>query len=159
MLNKRRSGRRPQTSSEGPHRQLDQRASAGLWGELVGRVFDLDGVIEGVSQVSPPSSRAVFLIDLADERQPQTSLAPGQRLEPVHLHGVQDTSVHLVLPRERGDELVRLGWAEAHQHAEFGTEFMIYGPRDADELAAVVSVVEQSLAFARTGDQERPADG
>lgn len=103
-----------------------------------------------MSQVSPASSRAVFFVDMLEERDPQTSLAPGRRLEPVHLHGVQDTSVHLVLPRERGQRLVRLGWAEPHQYADFDTEFMIYGPRDAEELEAVVSVIEESLAFART---------
>lgn len=150
MLNQKRPGDRPRTSNEGPHRQLDQRASAGLWGELVERVFALPGVEEGISQVSPASSRAVFLADMLDERAPQTSLAPGRRLEPAHLHGVQDTSVHLVLPRERGQELVRLGWVESHQYADFGTEFMIYGPRNAEELEAVVSVIEESLEFART---------
>lgn len=149
MLSSRRPGERPRTSDEGPHRQLDQRAPAGVWGELVARVFDLDGVVEGISQVSPPSSRAVFLVDMLDERTAETSLAPGRRLEPVHLHGTQDTSVHLVLPRARGEELVALGWAEPHQHADFGTEFMLYGPRDADELDAVVSIIEESLAFAR----------
>lgn len=149
MLNHRRDGERPRTSADGPHRQLDQRASAGLWGQLVGRVFALAGVEEGISQVSPASSRAVFFIDTVQERDPQTSLAPGRRLEPVHLHGVEDTSVHMVLPRERGQSLVRLGWAEPHQYADFGTEFMIYGPRDSDELEAVVTVIEESLDFAR----------
>lgn len=75
----------------------------------------------------------------------------GRRLEPVHLHGVQDTSTHLVLPPERGGELVNLGWAEAHQYADFGTEYMLYGPRKHAEFAAVVSLVEESLAFARDG--------
>lgn len=91
----------------------------------------------------------MFFVDVLDERGPEASLAPGRRLEPVHLHGVHDTSVHLVLPRERGDELVRLGWAERHHYADFGTEFMIYGPRDAGELEAVLSVIEESLEFAR----------
>lgn len=149
MLNEPRAGARPTTSTEGPHRQLDQRAPASLWGELVARVFSLNGVVEGISQVSPPSSRGVFLVDQPEERAPETSLAPGRRLEPVHLHGVSDTSVHLVLPRERGAELERLGWAEPHQFEDHGTEFMIYGPRDSDELEAVVSVIEESLASAR----------
>lgn len=83
------------------------------------------------------------------ERAPETSLAPGRRLEPVHLHGVQDTSVHLVLPPDRGRELVELGWAEPHQYADFDTEFMIYGPRDAVELEVVLSIIRESLAFAR----------
>ena len=45
--------------------------------------------------------------------------------------------------------LVELGWAEPHPYADVGTEFMVYGPRDADEPAAVVGVIEESLAFAR----------
>ncbi|QOR72769.1 hypothetical protein IM660_13140 [Ruania alkalisoli] len=122
-----------------------------MWGELVARVFQLDGVVEGISQVSPPSSRAVFIRDMPDERSPETSLAPGRRLEPAHLHGVEDTSVHLVLPADRGDALVRLGWAEPHQYADYDTEFMVYGPRNTAELEAVLSVVEQSLSFARAG--------
>jgi len=84
-----------------------------------------------------------------EERAPETSLAPGQRLEPVHLHGVDDTSTHLVLPPVRGAQLVELGWAEPHQYAEFDTEFMIYGPRDEAELDDVLSVIVESIAFAR----------
>lgn len=143
-----RCGERPTTSDEGPHRQLDQRSSPALWGELVARVFALPGVVEGHSQVSPASSRAVFLVGQAVELSPETSLAPGRRLEPVHLHGVDDTSVHLALPAERGGRLVELGWGEPHQYADFGTEFMVYGPRSEDEIDIVVSFVEESLAFA-----------
>ncbi|MGD8195520.1 hypothetical protein ACEXQB_013595 [Herbiconiux sp. P18] len=115
-------------------------------------MFTLPGVEEGRSQVSPVSSRAVFLVDLHDETDARTNLAPGRRLEPVHLHGVFDTSVHLCLPPERGAELAALGWAEPHQYADFGTEFMIYGPRDGDELAVVLTIVQESIAFARLGE-------
>jgi hypothetical protein len=128
---------------------LTQLSSPSLWGELVARTFQLDGVVEGHSQVSPPSSRAVFLIDQENERAPETSLAPGRRLEPVHLHGVQDTSIHLCLPADRGRELTGLGWGEPHQYEDFGTEFMIYGPRDESELEFVLALIGESLAFAR----------
>ncbi len=151
MLLEPRTGVRPTTSDDGPHRQLDQQSPPAIWGELVAQVFALEGVVEGISQVSPASSRAVYLEDLTEEVTPQASLAPGMRLEPVHLHGVTDTSVHLVLPMTRGQELVRLGWAEPHQYADFGTEFMMFGPRDNDELKQVLSVIEESLAFARSG--------
>lgn len=114
------------------------------------RVFALPGTQEGHSQVSPASSRAVFLVGQPHERSPESSLAPGRRLEPVHLHGVEDTSVHLVLPADRGAELVRLGWAEPHGYADHGTEFMVYGPRDESELEVVVAVIEESLEFADT---------
>ncbi|WP_260852586.1 luciferase domain-containing protein [Curtobacterium pusillum] len=144
-----RRGSTPTTSTEGPHRQIDQVAPPELWGRLVAAVFALPEVVEGHSQVSPASSRAVFLADREVESSPERSLAPGKRLEPVHLHGVDDTSVHLVLPEARGRELVDLGWAEPHGYADFGTEFMVYGPRDEDELATVVGFVSESLAFAR----------
>lgn len=121
-----------------------------MWGLLVARTFALPGVEEFFSQVSPASSRGVFLTDIEEERVPETNLAPGRRLEPVHLHGVEDTSVHLVLPEARGRELVELGWAEPHGYAEFGTEWMIYGPRDEHEVGLVLSVIEESLAFARS---------
>jgi hypothetical protein len=150
MSDQPRSGERPATSDEGPHRQLDQKSSPELWGALVARVFALPGVVEGHSQVSPTSSRAVFLREQSAQRSPATSLAPGRRLEPVHLHGVEDTSIHLVLPVERGRRLVELGWAEPHQYGDFGTEFMVYGPRTSRELDVVVSFVEESLSFARS---------
>jgi len=111
-----------------------------MWGRLVAGTFALDSVIEGHSQVSPASSRAVFL---------ETSLAPGKRLEPVHLHGVQDTSIHVCLPAARGAELTELGWAEPHQYEDFGTEFMVYGPRTEAELELVLSMVVESISFAR----------
>lgn len=148
---------RPTTSDDGPHRQLDQRAPAAVGGRLVARVFELEGVEEGISQVSPASSRAVFLVGVTAEVDPRTSLAPGRRLEPAHLHGVEDTSVHLTLPSARGKVLMQLGWAEPHQYADFGTEFMIYGPRNEQELEQVISVIEESLAFARGSDVARHA--
>ncbi|TQL52582.1 hypothetical protein FB464_0065 [Subtercola boreus] len=144
-----RPGSRPAVSTEGPQRQLTERSTPALWGQLVARVFALPGAEEGHSQVSPPTSRAVFLADRHSEIAPERSLAPGRRLEPVHLHGVQDTSIHLVLPAARGRELTDAGWAEPHQYEDFGTEFMVYGPRDEAELEIVVAIVAERLAFAR----------
>ena len=140
---------RPLVSSDGPQTQLTQQSPPELWGRLVAGAFALAGTVEGHSQVSPASSRAVFLTDLLEERAPETSLAPGQRLEPVHLHGVHDTSLHLCLPVERGGQLIDAGWAELHQYGDFGTELLVYGPRDEQELSLVLGFVAESLAFAR----------
>ena len=144
-----RPGQRPDVSTEGPQRQLTQRATPELWGVLVSRVFAFPGVIEGHSQVSPASSRAVFFEPDLPERAPETSLAPGQRLEPVHLHVVDDTSIHLCLPRDRAIALVDLGWGQMHAYGDYGTELLIYGPRTEEELDTVLSIIEESLAFAR----------
>jgi hypothetical protein len=144
-------------SDEGPQRQLTDRATPELWGSLVARVMALPGVVEGHSHASLPTSRAVFLRDREMPIVPWTSLAPKSRLEPVHLHAVDDTSVHLCLPAARGAELTELGWATPHQYEDFGTEFLIYGPRDPDEVEVVLSIIEESLAFALDPGDEQPA--
>jgi hypothetical protein len=152
-----RPGPRPTLSDEGPQRQLTDRATPELWGRLVARAFALPGAYESHSQVSPASSRGLFLRDLEAPIVPWTSLAPEGRVEPVHLHGVDDTSVHLCLPVARGAELTALGWATPHQYEDFGTEFLLYGPRDAAELDVVVGIIEEAVAFARDPGDERPA--
>lgn len=146
-----RSGERPQVSQSGPQRQLSQQAPAALWGDLVAAVFALPGVVEGHSSVSPATSRAAFLTDMPEPPREDATLAPGYRFEPVHLHGVADTSTHLVLCPERGAELTELGWAEPHQYADFGTEFMIYGPRDKTELEQVLAIITESIDWAQEG--------
>ena len=146
-----REGSRPRVSTSGPQRQLDQKSSPAVWGELVSAVFQLPGVVEGHSAVSPASSRAVFTEGVDVPIEPRRSLAPADaRSEPVHLHGVDDTSIHLVLPPDRGRELVELGWAEPHQYEDHGTEFLVYGPRDRHELEIVLTVIQESLAWSKT---------
>lgn len=144
-----RAGERPRTSTEGAHSQLSDRSSPELWGRLVARVFDLPGVSEVHSQVSPASSRAVMLDDLRTARHPSTSLSYADPLEPVHVHGVDDTSVHLCLPTELVAQVIEAGWGELHPYGDHGTELMVYGPRDDAELEVVLSLVKASLAFAR----------
>lgn len=147
-----RPGPRPATSTEGPHRQLDQQAPPELWGRMVAEVFSMEHVVEGRSQVSPVTSRAVLLDDLVDVVAPATSLAPEPPLEPVHLHGVSDTSVHLCLPAERAREVCELGWGEPHVYADHDSEVMVYGPRDARELQVVLGLVAESIASARVAN-------
>ena len=64
----------------------------------------------------------------ANIRSLKPSLAPGKRLEPV---------------------LTGLGWAEPHQYEDFGTEFLIYGPRTEPELELILAIIVESFSFAR----------
>lgn len=144
-----RSGERPRTSTDGAHAQLSDQSSPELWGRLVARVFALPGVSEVHSQVSPASSRAVMLDDLRTARHPSTSLSYADPVEPVHLHGVHDTSVHLCLPPDIVGQVIDAGWGELHPYGDHGTEMMVYGPRDEAEVEVVLSLVEASIAFAR----------
>lgn len=91
------------------------------------RLVQLPFVVDGPSEVSPASSRAIFLADMTEERSAETSLASSRRLEPVHLHGISDTSLHVCLPKAREAESAAFGWGEPHQYGDFSTEFMIYG--------------------------------
>lgn len=144
-----RRGARPVTSTEGPHSQLSQRSTPALWGRLVARTFALPAIVEGHSAVSPASSRAVLLASRPELHAPETSLAPqGNPVEPVHLHGMDDTSIHLCLPPERAAELCDRGWAEPHQYADYGSEIMVYGPRDEPELEFVVGIISESIEWA-----------
>jgi hypothetical protein len=69
-----------------------------------------------------------------------------------HLHPHPDLSLHLTLPEELGEEAVAAGWAELHPVARAGqippTAFMIFAPRDDDELDTVTGLVERSHEFA-----------
>ena len=117
---------------------------------MVAAIFSLPKVIEGHSSVSAPGSRAVLLKDLTDARSAESSLAPvSERLEPAHVHGVFDTSLHVCLPAGRGHEICALGWGEPHRYADHATEFMLYGPRDREEITVILDIVRESIAFAR----------
>lgn len=147
-----RPGARPKTSNIGPHRQMSQQSSPALWGELVARAMQLEGVVEGHSSVSPASSRALLLLNQSDVISPETSLSRTKPLEPVHIHGVFDTSVHACLPEDRARAICEMGWGEPHPFGEYGTEVMIYGPRDEQELQIILRMIQESLEFARVSN-------
>jgi len=150
MLGKyKRLGDKPQTSTNGPHSQLTQQSSHLIWETLVERSLAIPHVIQGVSVVSPRASIALLFDDLIDIANPMTSLSPKPPLEPVHIHGPHDTSIHLCLPPERALEVCELGWGEPHQFADFGTEIMVYGPRDESELEIVLKFIGESISYAR----------
>ncbi len=151
---KKRSGVKPETSAAGPHSQLTQQSSAIFWNALVERTKLIPNVMHGVSSVSPRTSIALLFDDLTAISLPESSLSSKAPLEPVHIHGPHDTSLHLCLPLDRAQEVCELGWGEPHQFADFGTQIMIYGPRDELELETVLGFIQESLAFARGGDSK-----
>ena len=146
-----RPGVRPKTAASGLHRQLSQQSHPSIWGHTCAALFSLRRVVEGYSSLCTVSTRAVFLEDVLTPHSEGTSLAPvGERLEPVHLHGVFDTSLHACLPVDRAHEVCGLGWGEPHRYTGHETEIMLYGPRNQEELRVVVGLVRESIAFARS---------
>lgn len=142
-------GSRPATSSQGPHRQLTDRATPELWGRLVFEAMSIHQVREGQSSVSMADSRALLLSELFADHG-EWSLATSGPIEPAHIHGVTDTSIHLCLPVKRAVELCSKGWGELHPYADYATQVMLYAPRNEQELGTVLGLLRESVTFALT---------
>lgn len=148
---RRRTGDPPRTCDGGPPRQLTQRASPELWGRLVYEATRLPHVREGHGTGSDADARALILADRDAPSVPEATLAPGEEVQPVHLHGVHDTSARMVLPSWRAGQVCADGWGIPCSRGEAGTEVLVFGPRDRAELAVVVGLIAESIAFARGG--------
>jgi Family of unknown function (DUF5519) len=145
-----RSGPAPRTTPSNPHQQLDQQPEdPAVREDLARRVFALADVTQEPSGISVPGARALVLAPDA-ARGPREAFMVGTEF--AHLHPPPDLSLHLTLPEELGEEAVAAGWAELHPVARAGaippTAFMVFAPRDADELETVYGLVVSSHRFA-----------
>ena len=148
-----RQGRRPTTTSDFPHSQLDQQPNEpGIVDELARRAFTLDGVIERESIISVPGARALVL---AEDRTGGPDAAFIREREFAHFHPGPDWSLHLALPDEAADVAIERGWAELHLIARTqdfpASVVMAYAPRDAEEAEVVWALLRASHEFATRG--------
>ena len=152
-----RTGPRPDTGAAMPHQQLTQNAPPELQEALFARATGLPGVRVGRSGVSVPGARAFLLEDGLAHGPPEAFMVG---TEFAHLHPAYDGSLHLAMPAEAAADLERKGWGELHPLARMGvmppTALMVFGPRDADELEVIWTIVQASHTFARGLDEERP---
>lgn len=91
-----RTGGRPRTTPDDPHRQLTQIAPENLQEELVARGAGLAGTFVCPSLISVPGSRA-FVLDHT-VRAPVSAVFMVAR-EFAHIHPPFDGSLHMVIPR------------------------------------------------------------
>jgi luciferase-like monooxygenase len=136
---------RPSPTEPRPHKQITQNAPPEMQEELFRRASSLAGVSVGDSLVSVPGARA-FHLDETLARGPREAFQRGREF--AHLHPVHDGSLHLTLPPEIYQEVLAKGWGEPHPVS--GT-MMIWGPRDAQELEIIWSLVRASYAYATGG--------
>ena len=138
----RRRGAKPLTTKTNPHTQLDQNASAGLQESVFAHVSSLPGVRVGESHVSVPGARAFHLDDATNSGGDAFMV----EREFAHLHPPSDGSLHAALPTEHVELAISNGWAERHplagRYGLPGNIVMIYGPRDEDELATVMELLD-----------------
>jgi hypothetical protein len=145
-----RKGSRPRMTQALPHIQLDQWPPAGILGELLARAARLPDVLVRQSRMAAPDCAALCL---ADECVRGTTDAFIDLPEFCHLHPEPEGSIHLTLPPGARAAVMESGWGESHLAAPTGSIspylVVVYAPRDAGELAAVLSIVEISWKFAR----------
>jgi hypothetical protein len=154
-LTEKRAGRSPLTQRLVPHRQLTEYSPKPIFESLASQVGGLPGVGERESRMGEAQTRAFWISD---------ALANGPREafiddhEFCHLH--EGGFLHLSLPRDVRERVVRLGWGEVHPAADAGfvpaTWTMVYAPRDIAELTAVTELAITSHRFATGGSILKP---
>lgn len=137
-----RRGDRPETTAPSPHAQVSQNAPVELQETLWARMRSWPDVTTADSLVSVPGARAVVL---SGDRVGPPAAFQSER-EFAHIHPHHDGSLHITLPDDVGREAVAAGWAEPHPVQQ---AYLVYGPRDDDELAAVWWLVQVSHLYAQ----------
>lgn len=139
---------KPSTTKTNPHTQLDQNAPIALQEAVFSHMSGLTGVRVGKSYVSVPGARA-FHLDAAKNGASDAFMI---EREFAHLHPPDDGSLHVALPPEHVELAISHGWAERHplagQYGLPGNIVMIYGPRDDDELATVIEMLDLTYRYA-----------
>ena len=142
-----RAGSRPSTSTEIPHRQLDQQPGDSRHVDaILAEASTWPAVLGGPSSISVEGARALTL----DE-----STAPGPKeafmvdREFCHVHAQGDFSLHAALPLPLAAAAESEGWAELHFLVHTGrapaTIVMLYAPRDSAEQDVVLGLVQRVL--------------
>lgn len=144
-----RAGERPQVSWTIPQEQRSDNSPAEVQERLFAHVAALPGVTSRQSAISVPGARG-FMVERGSGAPLDAFLVPSAG-EFAHLHPGYDGSLHLALPPALARDAIAKGWAQAHPLAGIRLArgmVMVYGPRDADELAVVSGIVGTSHAYA-----------
>lgn len=112
----------------------------------------LPGVTAGTSPISGPATRAMHL-DAAYAQGPEEAFAPdGNRSEFGHIHDGTDGSLHLTMAQADAEKVVESGWGEWHPTVLMRVFppnlVMVYGPRDANEIDQIMTIVDHSYRHA-----------
>lgn len=145
-----RDGRRPRTSTELPHCQLDpQPADSRHVDAILAEALTWPSALGRRSEISVEGGRALILDD-STPGGPAEAFLIGREF--CHVHAQGDLSLHAALPLPLAAAAERAGWAEPHFLVKTGqvpaTIVMLYAPRDDLERAVVLRLVRASYEFA-----------
>jgi Family of unknown function (DUF5519) len=145
-----RAGAKPKTTSTNPHQQQSQNPTPEVYQLLLSKAFDFPHVERRPSAISVPGAQALWLSEeVVTAARPEAFLI-GREF--AHVHPPYDGSMHMMLPPEAVDEVLAKGWGEPHPMARHGlippSAVMVYAPRDAAEVEAILQVLAASYRFA-----------
>ena len=144
-----REGRKPRTTPDPPHSQLDQISPPEMFEALAARIFSFPEIEERPSIISVPGARALWLPNCEKCGPPEAFMVG---CEFAHLHPPSDGSLHAALPPPLAEAAIANGWAEIHPVALTGqiprNVVMVYGPRDPAEVEIVAGIIDAARRFA-----------
>jgi hypothetical protein len=146
-----RSGSRPNTTTQNPHRQVNQNGPVDLQDQLISGVLQYEGVRLGESVISGEGARA-FILDRRLAVGPLDAYFMGST-EFAHLHQPHDGSLHAKLPVGLAKTVIEKKWGEPHpMNLRMGgpvTNIMIYSQRDTADAEIVNLLLRHSYLYAR----------
>ena len=145
-----RQGDRPSTTKTNPHQQLDQHPPKHIIEKLREYILTFENITEGPTHISVSGTPAFFLNTCARDGFGEGFIIDN---EFVHIHPLPDGSLHIALPESAGEQMTKLKWGEPHvlagMHGLPKTIYMLYAPRNENELAVIQKFVEVSYQFAK----------
>ena len=141
-----REGERPETTNTNPHEQLTQNPDIEMHQQFKEQLFKLDHVSRRPSIISVPGAEALWLNE-GQACNCADSFMIGREF--AHVHPAYDGSLHMVLSAVNFHQVIDKQWGEKHPLAGMGpipeTVVLVYGPRNSEEIATVLSIVEASF--------------
>ncbi|HUP02650.1 MAG TPA: hypothetical protein VMU19_01595, partial [Bryobacteraceae bacterium] len=133
-----------------PHVQLDQFPPAEIAGQLRELALGIPGVRARQSRMAFPSSVALCLTDESAQGPPEAFI---DNHEFCLLHDLPEASIHVTLPKTIRERVLATAWGEPHPAVRTGiapeTLFLLYAPRNAQELRVVFDLIAESSRFAK----------
>ncbi|MEH6448317.1 MAG: luciferase family protein [Oleispira sp.] len=150
-----RTGEKPATNPVPPHLQYDQHSPRDIYKSLADWMFgSFPKSREHETLISVPSSRAMWLHESVKPTPPEGFMPPAHSREFAHLH--KDGSIHVCLPDEDVEAVLKAKWGEVHPYKHMGVnEILVYAPQNEEEMKVMQDVIIASYEFV-TGEVYSP---
>jgi hypothetical protein len=144
-----RAGPRPATTTHLPHLQMDQFPTEKIFTQFLESCKNLDHLHVQESRIATPFTTALRLDDRVACGPPEAFLDDH---EFCHIHPLPHGTIHLTLPIQIQKAASDAGWVERHLMSSAAfvpkTFVIVYAPRNSEELAIILKIVNASAHFA-----------